>query len=193
MTGLTMWYKAGYYSDFTSDMQSIAAANVVLTSLDFEPLDGAYAVSWVQTTQSGGFDYRLEAVPQVQIQPTAAADGAESRVVTAVSFDASGQANLISYGWTGDTTTVYETQTTVVTPENVASAATTLAGEGYVISAFGGNDTDGYILIGMRVKGDSLPRPIMVNGGPATNPDTAYFTTVVYLDEPGNNTIVAEQ
>ena len=67
----------------------------------------------------------------------------------------------------------------------MATAATTLANDGYFISAFGGNDTDGYILVGMRVAGDTMPRPVIVstNGGvvQASNPDSAYFTTVVYL------------
>ncbi|MGA3371713.1 MAG: immunoglobulin domain-containing protein [Terracidiphilus sp.] len=200
MTGLTMFYKAGYYGSFGSDMQSINAPNVVITSLDLEPAPSeAYAVSWVETEQAGGFDYKLEAVPPAQIQATAAQDGAESRVITAVSFDGSGNADLISYGWTGDATTVYETQTAVATPENIVSAATTLAGDGYFISAFGGNDTIGYMLIGTRVKGDSLPRPITVYtdaGGyvPATNPDSAYFTTVVYLLETTSGyTLLTEQ
>jgi len=206
MTGLTMWYNGGNYSNFSSDMQSIVASNVVFTSLDIETAESNYGVSWVATAQTGAFDYRLEPIPfganlQAQIQATASQDGAESRVVTAVSFDDQlGQADLISYGWQGDTTTVYETQAIVAAPANVVSAATTLAGDGYVISAFGGNDIDGYMLIGMRVQGDSLPRPIAVNAAsgfiPAKNPDSAYFTNVVLIDEAGEGgflTSVAEQ
>ena len=197
-TGLTMYYLGGYYSNFAGDLQSIIAPNAVISSLDFEPEENAYAISWVETAQAGGFDYRLEVVPQSQIHAAAAADGAESRVITAASFDASGNANLISYGWTGDTTTIYETQTEVVTPEDVAAAASALAGEGYIISAFGGNDTQGYMLIGMRVKGDGLPRPITgvsPNANiPAPNPNAMpYFTTVVFLSESGGDTAINEQ
>jgi hypothetical protein len=102
--------------------------------------------------------------------------------VTAVTFDDStGNAVVISYGWQGDTTTAYDVQTVVATPENVASAATTLAGEGYFLSAFGGNDTDGFMLIGMRVQGDTLPRPITV-GSPAT-PETVPYTIVAWFSE----------
>lgn len=208
MTGLNMYYWVGEYSSFASDLASYAASNVVFTSLDLEPAANAYAVSGVQTAQAGGFDYRIDpAIPpgsdqQDAIQAQAALDGTESRVVTAVSFDASSNAILISYGWTGDTTTVYETQTIVVPPGNdvgtaVASAGTTLAGEGYIISAFGGNDTDGYILIGMLVQGDSLPRPIEdfdeSNTWPSALP---YFTPVAYLREygtPGVITVLVEQ
>lgn len=198
--GLNMYYQGGEYSSVMSDLQSYAAPNVVFTSLDLEPAENAYAVSWVQTTQAGGFDYRIDPVipagtgQQAQIQAQAALDGTASRVVTAVSFDKSGNALLISYGWTGDTTTMYETQTTIVPPggavgTHVLSAATNMASQGYIISAFGGNDTDGYILVGMRVQGDNLPRPIE-NSYTYQQP---YFTTVAYLQEYGALTVVNEQ
>jgi hypothetical protein len=200
MTGLAMYYQPGEYSSFKSDLQSYAATNVVITSLDLEPAESVYAVSWVQTSQTGGFDYRLDplipagADQASQIQVEAALDGSESRVITAVSFDESGNAILISYGWSGDTTTLYEDQTYYVAPgsgvgANVLAAATTLASNGYIISAFGGNDTDGYILIGMRVEGDILPRPI---NGPATG-EPPYATGVVDLRESGSATFVNEQ
>jgi hypothetical protein len=195
MTGLNMYYLGGEYSTFASDLQSFAASNVVFMSFDLEPDENAYAVAWVQTAQSGGFDYRLDPVvpagtnQQAQIQAQATLDGTESRVVTAASFDAQGHANLVSYGWTGDTTTVYETQSNIVQHDDVCATATTMAGEGYIISAFGGNDTDDYILIGMRVQGDTLPRPI--EGTTPTGPP--YFTTVVYLRASGDICGINEQ
>ncbi len=199
MTGLSMYYEAGSYSTYLAGLESYAASNVVFTSLDLEPATGFYAVAYVQTTQPGGFDSRQDplvppgANQPALIQAQATLDGTESRVITAVSFDASGNAVLFSYGWTGDTTTVYETQTTVVPATEVVAAATTLAGQGYILSAFGGNDADGYILIGMRVVGDSLPRPIAL--GTTQSPyNTAppYDTPVLYLFEDGNP-IVFEQ
>jgi hypothetical protein len=201
MTALNFFYQGGNYSSYASDLQSYTAPNIVITSLDLEPAEDAYAVSWVQTTQTGGFDYRLDPVipagtnQQAQIQAQATLDGKESRIVTAISFDASGNAILISYGWTGDTTTVYETQTIVVPQQNqissaVTSAATTLAKAGYFISAFGGNDTNGYILIGARVQGDNLPRP-MVQISTTTQPP--YPTPVIFLRELGVTTLLYEQ
>ena len=196
MTGLIMYYQPGDYSTYQSDLESYAAANVIFTSLDLHPVEGLYAVSWVQTTQAGGFDYRLDpAVPpganqQAQIQAQATLDGTESRVITAVSFDASGNAVLISYGWTGDTTTVYEAQTTVVQASGVLATATNLAGEGYFISAFGGNDTDGYVLVGMRVQGDILSRPI---GQTVNSTAMPYYSPVLYLFDEGYDMAVYEQ
>jgi hypothetical protein len=188
MTGLTMWYKGGNLSYFDSDLQSIIASNTVITSLDLEPATNAYGISWVQTGQSGGFDYRLEIVPPAEIQSTVAQDGAESRIITAASFDAKGQAYLVSYGWQGDRTTAYDVKTVIVAPQDAATAAIQLAGAGYAISAFGGNDTRGYVLVGTKVVGDTLPRPVNVTTPagytPASNRDSGNFTQVLALHEP---------
>jgi len=207
-SGFSMNYTTGGYPTFASDLQSDAAPNIVLTSLDLEP-NSVYAVSWVQTTQPGGFDYRLDPVVSPgtgqtsQMQAQAVLDGTQSRIVTAVSFDASGSVNLISYGWQGDTTTEYEAQTVLIPPGSgvvpaVQTAATTLASEGYFISAFGGDDTYGYVLVGMRVQGDSYPRPIKVETGlggtvAATDPTSANFTLVAWLVQYGNDLFLFEQ
>ena len=201
LTGLSTYYQAGQYdgsySDFNTSLESKLDQNAVIVSLDLEPPEQTYGMAWV-TNQAGGFDYRMEAVPPSQIQATAAADGAQSRIVTAATFDgASGNAILISYGWQGDTTTAYDAQTVVATDPNVVPQATSLANQGYFISAFGGNDADGYILVGMRVHGDTMPRPVDVGtfagNVPASNPDSAYFTSVVKFESPGNSALITEQ
>jgi hypothetical protein len=197
--GLTMYYKSGAYIALISDLQAISATNnAVIISFDPEPGNKVYAVAWVQTAQAGGFDYRMEAVPPAQLAATVAADGASSRVVTAVSIDAStGLADLISYGWQGDTTTAYETTTQIVSPQNITSAASAMAAQGYIISAFGGNDTNGYALVGMRAAGDTMARALWysLNGTvtQANNQDSAYFTTLVYMAESGAQIVIAEQ
>jgi hypothetical protein len=200
MTGLTMWYKGGNLSDFNSDLQSsiapsdpqpIIAPNIVITSLDFEPASDFYGISWVQATQDTGFDYRMQVVPLSQVSATVTQDGAASRVVTAVTIGAQGNAHLISYGWQGDTTTVFQTQTALEPPQNVATTAEQMAAQGYVISAFGGDNTNGYILVGMRVQGDILPRQLAVTTPagftPAPDPDTGNFTDVLWFDEPAGD------
>jgi hypothetical protein len=152
-------------------------------------------VAWVQTAQAGGFDQRLEIIPSgvdqlTQIQAQAALDGTQSRVVTAVSFDTSGNAYLLSYGWTGDTTSAYEAQAHLIPASEVASTATTLGGEGYFISAFGGNSTSGYMLIGTRVQGDTLPRPI---NQATSSPNSPNPTLVLWLEDPSQFATVWEQ
>ncbi len=137
VTGFSASYMGHDLPSFESDLQSVIAPNAVLTSLDFEPVDNAYAMSWVETASTGGFDFRREIVAPTEIQDTVAQDGSESRIVTAISFDATGQANVISYGWQGDTATVYDTQAILSAPLDVATAAVNLAKDGYIITAFG--------------------------------------------------------
>ena len=181
ITGINTYAIGSRTATFTSDLQSLAAPNVIFSSLDIKSAEGVYGLAWFQTTQpdAGSFDYRLEVVPPSQVQATAEADGAASRIITAASFDANGNANLISYGWTGDTTTVYEAKTYQVPANQICTTASSLAQQGYFISAFGGNSSLGYMLIGMRVQGDTLPRPVFINTGfPADSPP--YPTTVVF-------------
>ncbi|MFP5235537.1 MAG: hypothetical protein ACLGSD_06520 [Acidobacteriota bacterium] len=188
VTGLNMVADLGYYpmqGSVAADVQQIAAPNVVIMSLDVETLMNQWAAAWVQTTRGAGFDYRLEPVPmgsnlQSDLQATVAADGAQSRIVTAVTFDDADQlAYVLSYGWTGDTNTVYEAEVETVPFSGVKDAGFKVAKDGYFISAFGGNDADGYMIVGMRVQGDAMPRPIGDGTSIPTNHDSAYWTPVV--------------
>ena len=210
MDNLSMHYDQGFLNSTTvaAYLQSVAAPNVVITSMDIEMGYPGYSgspeigVSWVQTSQNpqGAFDQRLEGVAPARVQAQVAADGQASRIVTAASFDGAGNANLLSYGWTGDITTVYETQTYLVPLAQVASAATNLAASGYFISAFGGNDANGFILVGARAQGDTLPRAMFLNGTLTGTPDTGvgpygygYFTPVVILTDSGGSVAANEQ
>ena len=60
--------------------------------------------------------------------------------------------------------TVYDTQVAVATLETAATATTNLASQGYIITAMGGDAglTDNILVVGTRVRGDSLPRPMLV-------------------------------
>jgi hypothetical protein len=161
-TTSTLLYVGGEYGDFESDLASMNTPNAVMTSLDFQPGDNAYGAEWYQTTGAGGFDLIERVVAPSDIASVVAQDGANSRVITAVSFDASGQAHRFSYGWQGDSTTAFDTNIMTVTGDEVASAAVELSGHGYVITAFGGDLTNGFVLIGAKVHGDSLPRNLYI-------------------------------
>lgn len=170
-SGLNAYFESGVYSNFSSDLNSnfvttaepADSPNNVILSLDLEPAYNAYAMYWMQTTQGGpAFDLKREVVAPTAVAETVAADAAASRVITAVSFDANGQANLLSYGWQGDTTTVYDTQVVTAAGADVVNDATALAGEGYILTAFGGDVTDGFVLVGTKVHGDTISRPILV-------------------------------
>lgn len=187
MSGLDMGFDIGYYplqNTVDEDVQKIAASNVVIMSLDVETPMNAWAAAWVKNDNASGFDYQLESIPMganlsAHLQATVAADGAESRIVTAVTFDdAHHLAYVLSYGWQGDTTTAYEAETSVTLVKDLKTAASQIAADGYFISAFGGNDADGYMLVGMRVQGDTMARPFGDGGPEPANHDSAYWTVV---------------
>jgi hypothetical protein len=71
----------------------------------------------------------------------------------------------MSYGWQGNGTVVYDSIVQTATMDNAAETATTLAADGYILTAIGGNEYSGVLLVGTRVSGDSLARPISVIPG----------------------------
>jgi hypothetical protein len=162
-TALSMSYKTDMPKQLDTDLKSWITPNTVVTSLDIESTQDVFAISFIQNTAGGGFDYRLETASLSGLPSLIAQDGTQSRIVTAISFnDATGQMNLLSFGWASDKTTVYDTSVLIASYGNIGPAATALANDGYIITAFGGNPTDGYALVGTRVHGDSMPRPILV-------------------------------
>ena len=178
-------------------LQSIAASNTVVLSMDLQPSCQLIGVNTISTSRSTepSFDQRIELVDPANLQKQAATDGAASRIVTAVTFDGSvGKFVLLSYGWQGDTSSAYEAKAFIAQPSDVLTDAESLANQGYFISAFGGSDQSGYAVIGMRVMGDTAPRPwsadmsIGVSGTPIkgnqpATADPAPYTFVSWLQE----------
>jgi hypothetical protein len=170
---LAVGFASGAYSNLESNLStgnfassgftggSILAPNTVVTGLELDPTDNLYGLSYMQTSQTGTFDGAQHTVNASQIQAAATTEGQASRVITAISYN-SGQLTYFSYGWTGDTTTDYETLTATATFANAGTVASSLAAQGYIITAVGGDAADGVIFVGTRVHGDSLARPILV-------------------------------
>ena len=158
-------YRSDLLSNLDTDLTAMASPNIVITSLDLEPANQVFAVSSLQTSAPDGFEYASHTVSPDQIATAAMQEGALGRVVTALSFDASGNAFIVSYGWQNNSATVYETSviaTTSTDSDTVAAAFTSVASQGYIITALGGDPAHGLVIIGTRVRGDSLPRPIVV-------------------------------
>jgi hypothetical protein len=82
-------------------------------------------------------------------------------VITAVGVNA-GTVVYLSYGWEQDTSAAYEAKVIAATFGTTARDATNLARSGYIITAVGGNLTDGYLLVGTRVRGQAAPRPLKI-------------------------------
>ena len=112
-------------------------------------------------------------------------------MVTALTFNA-GQVQISAYGWQGDTTTIYEAKAIPVTSDTFIAEATSLAATGYIITELVGDSTDGLILVGTRVQGDTMSRPIQFvtpSGTQGQLDETVQFTTQELFTSGGQNWI----
>ncbi len=177
---LAAGYGSGLYDDLQADLQdgawptmndlTPASSSSVIHSLDLEPANVLFALSWVQSAQQIGFFREQNTVALADLQTAVMQEGANGRVVTAISNDG-GPITYFAYGWQSDTATVYEAQVVTASPSGAAAAAASLAAKGYIITATGMADTDNNILlVGTRVQGDTMPRPFVA--APASQSST---------------------
>jgi hypothetical protein len=190
-SAISAYYLSDSSTNLDADLQALATPNNVIISLDLEPANSVFAVSWLQTTAAGGFSAISQSVDSAGVQAVASQLGEQSQVVTALTFNA-GQVQILAYGWQGDTTTVYEATAVAATGDNFITEATNLAAAGYIITALGGDPTDGLILVGTRVQGDTMSRPIQFvtpSGTQGQLDQTVQFTTQELFTSAGQNWI----
>jgi hypothetical protein len=163
LQGLTTTYQSSeVFGNLSSDLNNLSVPNTVITSLDLEWSNNAYAIASLQGDQASGYSFVRQSIPFAQVQASASLLGTQSQVITAISFDSCGDVYLLAYAWQSDPTTVYESKVVLTTLDNVGSEATSLATAGYIITALGGDPAQGFLLVGTRVQGDTMPRPIIV-------------------------------
>jgi hypothetical protein len=164
--GLTTSYQSGLLSGFQNDLSALSS-DTVITSMDIEPANNAYATSTIKSAPAGAFTpVNTQSVLPSDFQTAAAQEAAVGHVITAVGFNA-GSVIYVSYGWQSDTSTVYETSVATATLDTVPAQAASLAQQGYIITAIGGDTTNGFLLVGTRVQGDTMPRPFKALTSPA--------------------------
>jgi len=168
VTGLSTFYgNGGVYADLTSGLAAMEQPRTVITGLNVEESANAYGMSYMTATAGGtfdhgNFDFVASTVPVSGLSAAIAAEGLKSRVVTAITWNGD-QVTFLSYGWTGDTSTTYDTMVVPASYPTVGQVAEQLAGEGYIITACGGDNTVSNLwMVGTKVTGDSLPRPILL-------------------------------
>lgn len=150
-----------------SDLQhgSLIAAGAdvtsVITALFIDAPSHIYATSGYQSSDVHDFSLVFGSVSPGALQSAASLAGAQGRVITALDFNG-GNVVYLSYGWARDLSTVYDAKVVTAPFSNVASTATSLASEGYIITAVGGNLTDGYLFVGTRVRGQTASRPLLI-------------------------------
>lgn len=154
--------RGGLLRNLETDLDALTAPNTVITSLDISNGQGAYGVTWATTRQDGTYAGLRKAVQPSDLQAEATLAGTKGQVITAITYNA-GQAYFVSYGWDKDPSTIYEAKVATATVNTIGAAAQGLASEGYIITAVGGNNTGGYLLVGTRVLGDSMPRLLLLD------------------------------
>ncbi len=166
---LTAGYASDSYENFQADLQSPvwpafnngvspSSSSSVITSIDFEPSNALFALSWIQSGTVQGFTLFQNNITVANLQAEATREGANSRVITAISNNG-GQITYFAYSWDADLTTIYEAQIATASPSGAPAAAASLAAQGYIITAMGNADDAGDILfVGTKVQGDSMPR-----------------------------------
>jgi hypothetical protein len=194
-------YASDFYSNLQSDMQidtntPFGSINYVVTSLDLEQASNQFAASWIPSMQ-GNFDSSQQTVSLANLQAAATQEGAHSRVITAISFD-SGSVVYFSYGWQQDPSTIYEARVVTSTFASAASNIANLAAQGYILTAMtpSGNG-DNYILIGTRVQGDTLARPLITvtqtTPGPTSLTQKGYAIVAALSDPTGSVEFIGER
>lgn len=165
----------GYYGEGMQNYQSILAdpfvdgaspsdPGSVITSLYLNQTAQAVGLAYVHSETASGFNGATYTVPAASLQAAAAQEGMLGHVVTAISYDGT-QATYYSYGWTGDPSTVYETKVVFSTLATATGDIEALAQQGYILTASGSTqaaDGSGVVLLGTRVQGDTMPRPVLV-------------------------------
>jgi hypothetical protein len=73
----------------------------------------------------------------------------------------------------------YDAKVAQATLPTAAAASAALAAEGYVVTALGGNPTDGFLVVGTRVHGQTDPRGLLIN--PSFETNLSGYAVVGYL------------
>ncbi len=173
-SGLNSSFQSGLLSEFANDVAATPATTVI-TSMDFEPANNSYATSTIKSDGSIAFTpANASAVLPTDFQSAASQEGALGHVITAVAFNA-GQVNYVAYGMQGDHN-IYEVSVVNATLDNMPAQASALAQQGYIITAVGGDTSNGFILVGTRVQGDTMPRPFKVVTSPQDDVNAQFWS-----------------
>ena len=186
-SGLNAFYDSDYIEKLPAFLNSINHSDTVVTGWSLNPIFDEYGASWLQGIDPSQFDLHQLAVPASGLAAALMQEGSASRVVTAVSFDGS-VATLLSYGWSRDVNTLYDETAFTTTYSGAAATATQMAQQGYIVTAIGGSYSNGIILVGTKVHGDALPRPLLTSTGSIQGLSANGYAIVGFLVLPTGQT-----
>lgn len=147
-----------------ASLPSAADPGSVVTAIGLVPSSDGVAFGYVHV--SGGPAYTLYQadVSAAQFADAAAAECSRGYVITAFYVNGT-RVHYFAYGWAGDPQGVYETSVVSGSLGQVDSLVKTLAAGGYIVTATGSTqaeDGSGVWIVGTRLRGDTLPRPVLV-------------------------------
>jgi len=184
-------YQVDYLEGFQSDLSALSASNSVITGLDIEPPADAVAFSSIAGTGNGTFTPVFMSVATGSISAAVATEGASGHVVTAVTYDGPDVASFVTYSWSGNADVTYDTEVMSTSYSGLSSALTSLGAQGYIVTAIGGNQQIGIILIGTKVHGDTLARSVLsvypMAGGDLTQFGALGYAVVGMVYELGDD------
>ncbi|MES2394223.1 MAG: hypothetical protein V4555_21505 [Acidobacteriota bacterium] len=154
----------------------------------------AIALAYFSNSAVGAYDMHQVSVDVSALSAAVAQEGLAGRVVTALYLVGS-TATYFSYGWAGDPSSVYETRVVTGSLGDVSNMATTLAGQGYIVTATGSAqaaDGSGVWMVGTRLRGDTMARPVMSVAEPYAGSlvSGGYAVVAVAIQYQNNNQVM---
>lgn len=154
----------GSLADLDSNLAALDPETVII-SLDIDSINQVYGMDWSRSPGQGNYTIFRGPVTRSNLQSTATQAGNQGQVITAITF-LDHQPYYVAYSWSGDPGSQYDVQIAEATIDSIGTIASDLSATGYIITAIGGNYSDGFLLVGTRFKGDSIPRPLSVISSP---------------------------
>ena len=187
-----------YSSDILSNLVSdpdLHSTDRVIDSLDIENTNGVFATAATSSPTASGFISHLNHVALGDLSTEVTEAGAKGQVVTAMSQDSSSTMYLLSYGWDQDSASVYDEMVISATPESLGATVQQLASQGYILTAFGGNQATGFYIVGTRLSGTSAPRSVVVStvalsATPPLNLFASGYAVVAIIVNPGGTSSI---
>lgn len=172
---------------FANEAASLMTASTVITAIDFEA--AGYAIAAMRTSATGGFDGELQTAAAANFAAAASQQASQGRVITAVSYSSPGTICFLSYSRQNDSSAYEASVATAPTAGEAIAAATNLAASGSIITGFGGNTVNGYVMVGTRVNGNATPRPLQVAQSAGSLPSQGYVQVGSVSDASSGPTI----
>lgn len=171
LAGVNSIYFSDVLANFTTDVTEMQTGGLttasaerlggVITGLIIDEASKVFAVSALQPPDMDEYVEVQGAVAPTELHAAATRMGLRGQVVTAIAFRDS-TVVYVAYGRTSASPTTYEVAIAQARFDDVRVQAAELGDAGYIITAVGGDQGRGYVLVGTRPSGRTTPHPVLV-------------------------------